>query len=94
MSTYKLVCPHCHRPIQVRNSVGLHAYLRSTTLHCTNVVCGWVGKGFHEMTHELSPSGMPNPAVKLPVADYVLRREVMASIDGSAQGDMFSPADC
>ncbi|MNP85343.1 hypothetical protein D3C76_1850450 [compost metagenome] len=32
-----------------------------------------------EMTHEMSPSGMANPAVRLPVADVALRRAAMKS---------------
>jgi hypothetical protein len=31
------------------------------------------------MTHEMSPSGMANPAVRLPVADIALRRAAMKS---------------
>jgi hypothetical protein len=73
----------------VRDSVGLHTFLRRTTLRCTNDVCGWTGKGFHEITHELSPSGMANPTVTLPIADYALRREIMASAMDLDQGDMF-----
>ncbi|MNO06689.1 hypothetical protein D3C81_2285710 [compost metagenome] len=46
-------------------------------MQCTNEACGWSVRAEFQMTHELSPSGMPNPAVKLPVADVVIRRQAM-----------------
>jgi hypothetical protein len=43
------------------------------------------------MTHEMSPSGMPNPTVKLPVAPVALRRLAMKSQDD--QLDLLEPLD-
>lgn len=77
MSTYKLVCPHCHGRMRIRTSEGQHILLRIAYIQCTNEACGFVARAEFQMTHELSPSGMPNPAVRLPVANVVIRRQAM-----------------
>jgi len=76
-SIYKLKCPHCNHAMRVRNSVGLHVLLRATYLQCTNVSCGATFRGQMEITHAMSPSGCPNPAVDLPVADAAIRRQAI-----------------
>ncbi|HCN46483.1 MAG TPA: transcriptional regulator [Pseudomonas sp.] len=84
MSTYKLVCPHCKSRMRIRTSEGRHIFLRVAYLQCTTEACGWSVRAEFEMTHELSPSGMPNPEVWLPRADNELRR---AALPGP-RGDM------
>jgi hypothetical protein len=74
MSTYKMVCPHCLSRMRIRTSEGRHIFLRVAYLQCTSEACGWSVRAEFEMTHELSPSGMPNPAVRLPCAGPDLRR--------------------
>lgn len=81
MSTYKLVCPHCNQRMRIRTSEGTHIFLRVAYLQCTNEACGWSVRAQFEMTHEMSPSGMANPAVRLPVAPVVMRRQAMKSTD-------------
>ncbi|WP_087499957.1 ogr/Delta-like zinc finger family protein [Pseudomonas sp. SID14000] len=82
MSTYKLVCPHCHSRMRIRTSEGRHIFLRIAYLQCTTEACGWSVRAEFEMTHELSPSGMPNPEVYLPSANGDLRK---AALQGAAQ---------
>ncbi|WP_409302191.1 ogr/Delta-like zinc finger family protein [Pseudomonas sp. KCJK8993] len=77
MSTYKLVCPHCLSRMRIRTSEGTHIFLRVAYLQCVNEACGWSVRAEFEMTHEMSPSGMANPAVRLPIADIALRRAAM-----------------
>lgn len=77
MSTYKLICPHCKGSLRIRTSVGQHVFLRTAYLQCTNEPCGATFRAQFEITHEMSPSGMPNPTVCLPVAPAALRREAM-----------------
>lgn len=91
MSTYKLVCPHCMGRMRIRTSEGTHIFLRVAYLQCINEACGWSVRAEFEMTHEMSPSGMPNPAVKLPVAPLALRRLAMKSPDD--QLDLLDPLD-
>lgn len=80
MSTYKLVCPHCLNRMRIRTSEGRHIFLRIAYLQCTNEACGWSVRAEFEMTHELSPSGMPNPAVSLPSAGSDLRRAALKPV--------------
>jgi len=91
VSTYKLVCPHCKSRMRIRTSEGRHIFLRVAYLQCTTEACGWSVRAEFEMTHELSPSGMPNPEVYLPRADGELRRaalppprEEMSAAEGMA----------
>lgn len=81
MSTYKLVCPHCQGRMRIRTSEGTHIFLRVAYLQCTNEACGWSVRAQFEMTHEMSPSGMANPSVHLPVADIALRRAAMKTVN-------------
>ncbi|HKS12379.1 MAG TPA: ogr/Delta-like zinc finger family protein [Pseudomonas sp.] len=78
MSTYKLVCPHCNSRMRIRTSEGRHIFLRVAYLQCTTEACGWSVRAEFEMTHELSPSGMPNPEVYLPRASSTLRQAAFA----------------
>lgn len=81
MSTYKLVCPHCLGRMRIRTSEGTHIFLRVAYLQCTNEACGWSVRAEFEMTHEMSPSGMANPSVRLPIADIALRRAAMKTVN-------------
>ncbi|WP_028696142.1 ogr/Delta-like zinc finger family protein [Pseudomonas cremoricolorata] len=81
MSTYKLVCPHCCSRLRIRTSEGTHIFLRIAYLQCLNEACGWCVRAQFEMTHEMSPSGMPNPNVHLPMAPIAMRREAMRAAD-------------
>ncbi len=40
-----------------------------------------------EMTHELSPSGMPNPEVYLPSANGELRKAAMTGVGQGGAGE-------
>ncbi|WP_079228916.1 ogr/Delta-like zinc finger family protein [Pseudomonas putida] len=83
MSTYKLVCPHCNSRMRIRTSEGRHIFLRVAYLQCINEACGWSVRAEFEMTHELSPSGMPNPEVQLPSAGKELRKSALARDEGA-----------
>lgn len=62
----QLLCPHCKLTnLQIRSSVYEHALLKTLFLQCRNVLCGFTCRGNIEITHEISPSAMPNPEVKL-----------------------------
>jgi hypothetical protein len=63
--------------MRIRTSEGTHIFLRVAYLQCVNEACGWSVRAQFEMTHEMSPSGMPNPSVRLPVAPVAMRRQAM-----------------
>lgn len=77
--------------MRIRTSEGTHIFLRVAYLQCANEACGWSVRAEFEMTHEMSPSGMPNPTVKLPVAPVALRRQAMKSQDD--QPDLLDSLD-
>jgi hypothetical protein len=85
MSVYKLKCPHCGRGIRVRNSTSDHPLLRVYYLQCTNVACGCTLRSEMVVTHQMSPSAMPNPQIRLPLADSALRAQAMASSEHDNQ---------
>ncbi|WP_461531787.1 ogr/Delta-like zinc finger family protein [Pseudomonas sp. 210_17 TE3656] len=68
-------------PTASRTNTAGGIFLRVAYLQCTNEACGWSVRAQFEMTHEMSPSGMANPAVRLPVAPVVMRRQAMKSAD-------------
>jgi hypothetical protein len=76
-STYKLVCPHCKGRMRIRTSEGQHIFLRIAYLQCINEACSWSVRAEFQMTHEMAPSGMPNPQVRLPLASSAHRRAAM-----------------
>jgi hypothetical protein len=63
--------------MRIRTSEGTHIFLRIAYLQCVNEACGWSVRAEFEMNHEMSPGGMPNPSVRLPVAPVALRRQAM-----------------
>lgn len=77
MSVYRLVCPHCYSKMRIRTSDGEHIFLRKAYLQCTNEACSWACVASFEMTHELSPSSIPNPKALLPIAPSALRRQAL-----------------
>lgn len=91
MSTYKLICPHCQSRMRIRTSEGKHIFLRVAYLQCTNEACGWSVRAQFEMTHEMSPSGMANPTVKLPMATAGQRRAAM--VTQTHQPDLLDPLE-
>jgi hypothetical protein len=92
-SAYKLVCPHCTSKMRIRTSEGTHIFLRIAYLQCVNEACGWSVRAEFEMTHEMSPSGMPNPSVRLPAAPVAIRRQAMKSASQDNQPDLLDQLD-
>ena len=88
MSVYKLVCPHCLGKMRIRTSDGAHVFLRVAYLQCVNEGCGWACRAQLEMTHELSPSGMPNSSIYLPLAPKALQLQARRTSTTSTQLDL------
>jgi hypothetical protein len=78
--------------MRIRTSDGQHIFLRIAYLQCTNEACGWSVRAEFQMTHELSPSGMANPTVRLPVAPTALRRKAMQQDE--QQLDLIDQMEC
>lgn len=62
----QLLCPHCKAAnLQIRSSIQEHILLKTLFLQCRNVLCGFTGRGNIEITHEISPSAVPDCNVNL-----------------------------
>lgn len=70
-------CPDCGASLVKRSSTSKHPLLSRTFLICRNPVCGATFLGIDEITHRLSPSSQPNPAVTIPYAPSALRRTAL-----------------
>lgn len=71
-------CPHCGSRAQVRTSVEQTPTMRQVYFLCTNLACGHSWVAVLEATRTISPSGIPNPAIDLPVME---RRQIEALHD-------------
>lgn len=61
-----LICPHClSKTLVIRSSSQECPTLNSIWVQCQNLDCGFTGKGYTEITHETSPSAIPNPSIQL-----------------------------
>lgn len=74
-------CPDCGASLVKRSSMSKHPLLSRTFLICRNPVCGATFLGVDEITHRLSPSSQPNPAVALPYAPSALRRAALDDLE-------------
>ena len=62
----QLLCPHCKAAnLQIRSSIQEHILLKTLFLQCRNIHCGFTGRGNIEITHEISPSAIPDANVNL-----------------------------
>ena len=87
-SVYKKVCPDCGTALRVRNSVGMHELIREVYMECTNICCGATFRGNLEITHRLSPPSITNPCIKLPLADFAMRRRAKGAGSDEKQMDI------
>ena len=83
----KRCCPDCGTGLVKRSSSSQHPLMSKTILICKNPVCGASFSGVDEITHRLSPSSRPNPAIQLPFAPSALRRGVLQELDLPAEPD-------
>lgn len=75
-------CPHCDCRAQIRTSHPLTQTMREVYFLCTNLVCGHSWVAHMEAVRTISPSGVPNPSVNLPISE----REEVARIDSILKG--------
>jgi Ogr/Delta-like zinc finger len=63
----KMACPHCGASTFIRSSEGFTVLYREATYQCQNVRCGCTFVAGLEVIRILSPSGIPNPSINLPM---------------------------
>lgn len=64
---HQFTCPHCNSKLILRTSKLESALFRVAYFQCINVMCGFTARGQFEITHQVSPSAIPNPTVSLKV---------------------------
>lgn len=60
-----MCCPHCGHGTVTRSSRALAPTCRQMTIQCSNADCGASYGAQMEITHIISPSATPNPAIML-----------------------------
>lgn len=74
MSEFRLACPACNGPLVVRCSKGESPCARSVWYQCKNLACGATFGGTQSIDYQLSPSGLAEPLMVLPLAPSRLKR--------------------
>lgn len=59
------LCPHCNAKLKQVNSKQEHSLFRIAYFNCENHFCGFTARGEFSITHQISPSAIPNPNVNL-----------------------------
>lgn len=68
----QILCPHCKTAnLRIRSSQQDHLLLKRLWLQCINPDCGFTCGGNLEITHQLSPSAIPNLNVQLQTLDQI-----------------------
>ncbi|WP_174297234.1 ogr/Delta-like zinc finger family protein [Sphingomonas bacterium] len=84
-----LACPHCRGALRIRTSRTVTTTYRQFVLACFNPECGFTCGAEMSITHAISPSARPDPAVRLRQAPP-RRRPAPANDDQPARS--ISPA--
>lgn len=71
MKKPKHKCPHCCSTMTIRSSIQQHPLLRTIYMQCLNYKCGFSAGGNIEITHQISPSMIPNPTINLKTLDQI-----------------------
>lgn len=84
MRGYKIRCPHCGTSANIRNSKQVTDQYKELTCACTNPECGHVWVSSMEPVRTLSPSSIPNPAVRIPFSPHIQRGALKKLLDEPA----------
>lgn len=74
---YKALCPACGSHMRIRNSEAKTPTFKTMYAQCTNIACGATYTGSLTWDYALSPSGLDQPRVVLPIAPYLLRMKAL-----------------
>lgn len=82
-----MYCPHCGHRAAARSSRTLSSLLKEIYYQCKNPACGFCWVSTLEAARALSPSGIPNPGVNLPLLRYP--RDDLRQADNEDQISIF-----
>lgn len=74
---YKALCPACGNRMRIRNSEAQTPTFKTMYAQCTNIACGATYTGSLTWDYALSPSGLDQPRVVLPIAPSLLRMKAL-----------------
>ena len=74
---YKALCPACGSRMRIRNSEAQTPTFKTMYAQCTNIACGATYTGSLTWDYALSPSGLDQPRVVLPIAPALLRMKAL-----------------
>ena len=74
---YKALCPTCGDRMRIRNSEAQTPTFKTMYAQCTNIACGATYTGSLTWDYALSPSGLDQPRVVLPIAPALLRMKAL-----------------
>lgn len=74
---YKALCPACGHRMRIRNSEAQTPTFKTMYAQCTNIACGATYTGSLTWDYALSPSGLDQPRVVLPIAPALLRMKAL-----------------
>lgn len=86
-------CPHCGWRAQIRTSVEQSETMREVYFLCQNLVCGHSWVATLEAVRTISPSGLPNPYIDLPVLTRQEVERVHDLLNPSLQRSFFDEPD-
>ena len=86
-----LSCPHCGNALRTRSTRLIAPTVRQLYLQCVDLDCGAVFGADLTITHAISPSGRPNPAVHLRTSPP--RRRTAANDDAPGGSEVPPPGD-
>lgn len=91
-----IACPHCDSASRTRSSRTISPTYRQAIAACTNAECGFTFGIGVEITHAISPSATPNPAIQLRQSPPRHRRPAndthpFAANDGAVRGPEVPP---
>ncbi|MBF7683880.1 ogr/Delta-like zinc finger family protein [Acinetobacter sp. B5B] len=59
-------CPHCQSSLAIRSSKKESELFRVAYYQCSNTFCGFTARGELAITHQVTPSMIPNESIFLP----------------------------
>ena len=74
---YRCICPACGHRMRIRNSEAQTPTYKTMYAQCLNMACGATFTGSLSWDFALSPSGLDQPRVVLPLAPSVQRMQAL-----------------
>lgn len=80
MNVLSTHCPHCRHRAVARTSREMSITMREITFVCKNLQCGHIWVATLEAARTVSPSAIPNLAVRLPLSPHIDPKKLQLSL--------------